>query len=426
MLSVNNNFSAAVALQNLNQTNTDLGQVQNRINTGLKVSSAKDNGAIFAIAQEQRARAASLTSIKEGLDRATTAIDTGLAAGQSVSDLLLQLKEKAVAAQARDLSPQQRTAMDNDFQELMKQINTIVNAATFNGANLVNGTNVGAPLNVLTTDIGRSSPTTLVETLRGAQGGTAGARPAASGPLTGSGGTPVVTGDDFAAGDLVTLTVSPDGGAAININVRIEDNMTIAQYINEVNNQAAGAIVARYDEVNGRIEYQAIGANAIDTDDNITIAVADSDGAARTATFLGVGPSASQNNFSGGNTFAVQGIDLRLTATGNINLGGLTTTDALTSADTSAAVAAKIDLAIKNTNAALARLGSQAKGLDAQRTFLTKLQDNVEKGVSSLVDADLAKESSRLQALQVKQQLGAQALSIANQSTQLVLSFFRG
>ena len=70
-------------------------------------------------------------------------------------------------------------------------------------------------------------------------------------------------------------------------------------------------------------------------------------------------------------------------------------------------------------------MGAQSKALDVQKSFLGKLSDSIEAGIGNLVDADLAKESARLQALQVKQQLGAQALSIANSAPSVVLSFFR-
>ena len=69
-------------------------------------------------------------------------------------------------------------------------------------------------------------------------------------------------------------------------------------------------------------------------------------------------------------------------------------------------------------------LGTTSKSLERQLTFTSKLQDALEAGVGNLVDADLAKESARLQSLQVKQQLGVQALSIANQAPQTILSFF--
>ena len=108
MTSVNTNYSALVALQSLNQTTKELADVQNHINTGLKVASAADNGAVFAIAEGQRARVASLGAVMDGMDRAKSVIDVGLSAGQAIGDILKQLKEKSVAAQATDLSSDQR------------------------------------------------------------------------------------------------------------------------------------------------------------------------------------------------------------------------------------------------------------------------------------------------------------------------------
>ena len=92
--SVNTNVGALIALQNLNATNAALESVRNRVSTGLKVASAKDNGAIWAIAQNQRAASGSLNAVKESLQRGQSTVDVALAAGQGVSDLLLQMKDR--------------------------------------------------------------------------------------------------------------------------------------------------------------------------------------------------------------------------------------------------------------------------------------------------------------------------------------------
>ena len=86
---------------------------------------------------------------------------------------------------------------------------------------------------------------------------------------------------------------------------------------------------------------------------------------------------------------------------------------------------ANVDLAITGVTSALATLGTQSKSVGRQVTFVNKLQDAMEAGVGNLVDADLAKESAKLTALQTKQQLGVQALSIANQGSSILLSLFR-
>jgi flagellin len=96
--SVNTNTGALIALQNLNVTNDALVTTQNRVNTGMKVATAKDNGAIWAIAQNQRSIISSLDAVKDSLQRGQSIVDVAVSAGETVSDLLSQMKAKALAA----------------------------------------------------------------------------------------------------------------------------------------------------------------------------------------------------------------------------------------------------------------------------------------------------------------------------------------
>ncbi len=274
-LSVNTNVGAMVALQNLNATNMELGQTQNRINTGKKVANAKDNGAIWAIAQGQRATSGALNAVKDSLNRGTSAIDVAIAGGESVSDLLLQMKEKALAASDTSLDTASRTAMNEDFKALRDQISKAVTNADFNGVNLIK-----------------------------------------------------------------------TGAVAI-------------------------------------------------------AALANSDGSSK----LTVAPE----------VMSLGGSVVTVAATGTI--GTVTT---------AAAMITTVTNSIANVSASLARLGTKSKAYEMHHTFIGKLQDSLDAGVGNLVDADLAKESAKLQALQTKQQLGVQALSIANQTPQTIMSLFRG
>ena len=272
--SVNTNVGAMIALQNLNATNTDLAVTQSRINTGKKVASAKDNGAIWAIAQGQRADIGALGAVKQSLDRGVAAVDVAIAAGETVSDLLLQLKEKALAATDASLKTAARAALNEDFEALRDQIATVTTNAEFNGVNLLE---TGA---------------TGFNALANAQGN-------------------------------ATITVGAEVMALGSTNVSVATTQSI---------------------------------------DTLTKAAAS------------------------------------LTAVNN---------------------------SIDAVSGALARLGTKSKALTTHLSFVGKLTDSLESGVGNLVDADLAKESAKLQALQTKQQLGVQALSIANQTPQLVLSLFR-
>lgn len=273
--SVHTNTSALIALQNLNKTNDRLADVQGRINTGLKVQGAKDNASVWAIAQGQRADVGALQAVKMSLDRATSITDVALAAGETVSDLLNQLKEKVVAAKDASLDTASRNALNADYKAIIRSIRDTVSNAEFDGANILDG------------------------------------------------------------------------------------SLTNIRFI----------------------------ANA-DADSFITL---------------------QAKNLSLG------GAILEMASTSSIN----TMTNAT-------AVLAQLQDSITQVNAALGEIGSQAKQIEQHNTFVSKLMDTLETGIGNLVDADLARESARLQALQVQQQLGAQALSIANTAPQVILSLFRG
>ncbi len=272
--SVNTNSGAMTALQYLNQTQGQLNQTQNAINSGLKVASAKDNGAIYAIAQNQRGAVAGYSSVINSLNNGSSAIDVALSAGQSISDLLIQLKQKALSAADTSLDTASRQALNADFTALRDQISTIVKNAVFNGFNLVDGS------------------TTKVQAL-----------------------------------------ASADGTRRITTQAQ---NLTLS-----------GSIVT-----------------------------------------------------------------LKSTATVSTQVKA-------------SALIATIQTSLTNVNSALAKLSAGAAKFSIQATFTQKLSDTLSAGIGNLVDANMASESAKLQSLQVKQQLGVQALSIANQSPQTILSLFK-
>lgn len=274
--SVNTNVGAMVALQNLNATNNDLMITQSRINTGKKVNSAKDNGAVWAIAQNQRATSNSMNAVMASLQRGQSTVDVALSAGESVSDLLVQMKEKALAAADVTLDTASRTALNEEFKSLRDQIDKVVTNAEFNGGNML-----------------KTSGTTI------------------------------------------KALANADATSVITVQAQ--------------NLQLGGTVLTT-------------------------------------------------------------------------NIGTSSTIGTVT---TATAMIAFVNTAIGNVSSALSKLGTGSKALGSHLTFIQKLQDTIDAGVGNLVDADLAKESAKLQALQTKQQLGVQALSIANQSSSILLGLFR-
>ena len=274
MLSVNTNTGAMVALQYLNKTENELLVAQTHINTGLKVATAKDDGATFAIAQNMRGNVSGYQAVSDSLRRGVSTVDVALSAGQSISDLLNELKAKALAAADASLDTTSRSALNADFTALRDQIATIVQNASFNGTNLVDGS---------------------------------------------------VTA--------ITALASADGTKKIT----------------------------------------------------------------------------------------VQGATLKLSG----SIVTVKTTSTISTQAKASAMISTLNQSLQNVNSSLAKLAAGSKKFSIQTDFVSKLVDSLNMGIGNLVDADMATESARLQSLQVKQQLGIQALSIANQQPQIILSLFK-
>ena len=118
--SINSNASALTALSNLMTTQNELNNVQNAVSTGKKVNSTKDNGAIWSIANTMHGKVTSLDAVTDSLNRAQSTIDVATSAGSSVSDLLNQLKAKALAASDTSLDTTSRSALNNRYYSIAR------------------------------------------------------------------------------------------------------------------------------------------------------------------------------------------------------------------------------------------------------------------------------------------------------------------
>ena len=136
-LTIITNKAAMTSLQNLNVTTDNLEEVQSRLGTGLRIATSKDNSAIWAIAQNQRADMGGLAAVRLGLDRAQSIGDTALSAGQSVADILVKMKERVVAAQDTSINSVSRQSLEEDFKSFLRQIAQVVRDAAFDGTKLL-------------------------------------------------------------------------------------------------------------------------------------------------------------------------------------------------------------------------------------------------------------------------------------------------
>ncbi|MDX3883653.1 MAG: flagellin [Sphingomonas sp.] len=294
-LSVNTNVGAMAALQSLTSTNRSLETTQSRITTGLNVASTKDDSAKFTVAQTLRGDLGKLSAVTSSLNNAKSVTDTAIAGAEQISDLLNQMKSKALEASDAGLDDDSRVAITKDLLALKQQVSTIIDGSDFNGTNILKG----------------------------------------------------------------------DGSAT-------------AQGVSALQSIASGASALTV----GNQGYTTKATTALGdlTDDT---------------DFAGIDTSDPTNITAAAFSTATTG------------------------------VIDKLDAFFGEVQDSLSTLGASSRKIEGQLSFNSKLTDVVTSGIGNLVDADLAKESAKLQALQVQQQLGVQALSIANQAPQTILSLFR-
>ena len=138
MSSINTNASAMSALTTLRQINSDLESTQNRISTGLKVSSGADNAAYFSISSSMSADSGMYSAIKESLTLTESAVSTAALGAETVQSLAQSFSERVAFAQGG--TAETRAEVQAELDELVASMKTTIDQATFNGSDLVNST----------------------------------------------------------------------------------------------------------------------------------------------------------------------------------------------------------------------------------------------------------------------------------------------
>jgi flagellin len=399
MSSILTNTSSMIALESLRKTNLSLSQVQSEISTGKRVSNAKDNAAIWAISTVMSTDAESFKTIRNTLDLASSTVGVARSAAEEVTSLLQDMKSLIIAAQ----EPSGRSKIQADVNELSAQITGIVNGAQFNGENLLKN---GGAVSVVSS-LDRASNQTVtpafisinrvdLQVIGGVMGTTAiasgaGQATASAASIAAAGNqTVTLTAGAVAAGNSFQIVIG--GANTIEYIARTNDTM------NDVTRNLKSLIDAR--GITGISVDMTQVANPLTTNSVLTI---------RNANASAVTLAAS--SFTGG--------------TPGGGLGALASLDVQTSDATAASALAAIDGLLNTAINAASALGSSQKRIDNQGEFMSTLIDSITAGVGTITDADMEAASARLQALQVQQQLGIQALSIANQSAQSLLTLFR-
>lgn len=397
MTSILTNTGAMTALQTLKSINNDLEMTQDMISSGKRVQFASDNAAVWAISKVMEADIASFNTINEGLAVYESTVAVARTAAEQVTGLLTDIKTKLT--QAANTPDGQLAEIDADITALKDQLTSVVDAAQFNGINLVNGTGDLTTLFSLDRDAAGVVTRNNV-TVTGQDLSVAGY--AAAAVFTGTAGVSTAEDaaafsiDDGATEDLVIVDGALAAGDRISVTI---GETTVAYQVTASDIAAtttadvvANALRSQIETIEGfTVDYDAgtVGTLTINNDSGADVTV-----------------TAQYRNAGAGGLSGVNAINA--TSAANVN----TSLDA-------------INTLIDTATTAAASFGTDQNQIQTQMDFIGKLEDAMTAGVGSLVDANMEEASAKLQALQVQQQLGIQSLSIANQSPQSILSLFR-
>jgi flagellin len=424
MSSILTNNSAMVALQTLKSINANLAGTQNAISTGKSIASAKDNSAVWAISKVMSSDVQGFTAISDSLSLGESTVAVAQNGAETVTDLLTQIKGKIVNAQEDNVD---RAKIQSDIVALRDQISSVVGAAQFNGLNLLQG---GDDIDILSS-LDRASDGTVA---------TANITVATADLQTKQ--TVIASDATYVAGSATA------GAVAATLNATQTQNLAIAG----VTAGVAFSIGLTGTDANGSSFTAAdytTGANVAGASNVVYIAQTGDDAAAVGAglkkawdlyaatngldknvldfTATATGLTATSGATDGTDTIAVR-VDTMTSASNGFEAGGgleaLGSVDVSTAGGASAALIS-IEGLIQTAIDSAASFGSSRGRIETQSSFVSKLSDSLKSGIGALVDADMEAASARLQALQTQQQLAVQALSIANQSPQTILSLFR-
>lgn len=446
MSSILTNNSAMVALQTLKSINKNLAMTQTEISTGKSISSAKDNSAVWAISKVMESDVKGFKAVSESLSLGTSTVAVARNAAETVTDLLVEMKGRIVAAQEENVD---RSSIQTDINALEEQINSVVRAAQFNGLNLIDGSSTDA-MNVLSSldrasdgsvtssNIQVSRQNLSVTTPVAAQAfGTADLADAAAANAVFQGTGNTINDDTaYTPGTNDTDTVANNASQTFTIG-SVSEGMSYQIVLDDVTVNVAGGGQAQAQRT---FEYVASATDGIeDVARNLTSQINAFFGAATdtaNAYSIAQGTGANTNQFTITNGTATTtnnqiGVFARVQSGGTPGadsttggLGAVQNIDVTSDSGATGALSVIDDLIDQAIDAAAA-FGSAQNRIETQSEFVSKLTDSLKSGIGSLVDADMEEVSARLQALQTQQQLGVQSLSIANQAPQSILSLFR-
>ena len=398
MLAIKNNLMAQGAARNLGISYSKLATSVQRLSSGLRINSSKDDAAGLAVRELIRADVAALNQGARNANDGVSMLQTAEGALGEVDAILIRMRELAEQANTDTYSADQKSIMQDEFDELATEIDRIVDSNSFNDINLLDNTNT-YKISLGQGNGGTSAVSVTGQVMDASTLGVGGTAETATGPSVASASTNYVTGD--AASDALTFTI---GGDALSITVG-NGSLTLQEVADAINTESRGVQAgwnAATVEGDASTGYQLV-LRAKSTGD-----VAD-------LTITNTGATVWASGVAGG------GAGNAVATADFLNVDGSGTSLDIS---TSAAITA-IDSAISTKDAFRAELGYKMNRLETAASVLQVQAENLSAAESRISDVDVASEMSAMTRNQVLAQAGIAMLGQANSMPQMALQLLQ-
>jgi flagellin len=443
-LVLNTNVDSMVAQNSLTSSGTQLASALQQLSTGLRVNTAADDAAGYAIAQGMTSQVNGLNQASQNANDGVSLTQTASGAMTEITNDLQTMRDLAVESLNATNSSNDRADLNAQYSQLAADINNVAANTQFNGVNLLNGSFQGADF-----QIGANAGQIIsVSSIASASTNAVGNYNTTAGSATYNAGVVAnAANTNIANGDTVTLNIQVGSGAgdaaastaaaaasvistgAITLTGNASTDLSqVASAINQAIGSSDGIVATvnsggtgiNLSSANGTVEQSVQISVAASTGTFATAVTASSTGALAD---LGLGAAAGISSVTGGVAYAV-GSDANTGLAGNATAQNLSNTS-VTSVDNSNLVLISVDNALQQLATSSAQLGAYQNRFQAAITGLNTDATNLSNAKSSIVDTDYAAATSSLSKAQILQQAGTAMVAQANTIPQNILTLLQ-
>ena len=389
MATINTNMSANIAASAMTRNERSMGSTMERLSTGIRINSAKDDAAGLAISSKMTSQIRGLNQAVRNSNDAISMIQVAEGAMKEVTNMFQRMRELAVQSISDSNTSADRTALNNEYKQLSDEVKRISENTQWNGTNILDGARTST-----TFQIGANADQTIAVNFGDLGNNSVSAATGTVNDTAGSASADSTTTISFtgalAKDDVITFKTDNDNYVSVTLTAADATKLNFASGTAAADASLAGAVAGTLTSTTGAITMAIV-------DGNLTL----------TSDTQAVNQLAVSNiEVSRGTQAPVGGTDITSSALATKALGVL-------------------DTALEGVNSTRAGLGASMSRLEYASDNLQNVSQNTASARSRVMDADYAAETTELARTQIIQQAATAMLSQANQSQQAVLSLLR-